>query len=125
MPPKTTFEKGVPYDIVCKTANSIQLALEMDIAWLVSVMKTTDGENPNPEWSGAMVEAFREKGTTSGLASHLTFGPLIDMTPSHPDIILTRVNFVQEAINQQYIHLSADIQLFKAIMQIIWSDLKQ
>ena len=63
----------MPYDIVSKTANSIQLALEMEIARLVSVLKIADGENHHSEWFGAMAATSREKGTTSGPASHFIF----------------------------------------------------
>lgn len=47
------------------------------------------------------------------------------MTPAHPDTVLSTIIFIEEVMEQQnvpFIHLCADMQLYKIIMQIKWSD---
>ena len=66
----------------------------------------------------------REKGFISK-ATRYIYGPLIDAPPSHPDTVLTSIVYIEEFMKshgQRYVHLVADLQLFKVAMQIKWSD---
>ena len=121
-PPNTALTCGIAYDLLCKTMANIHKAMERDLAWLVSIIQSTDDEEPIPEWSGAITASSRE-GRTVGMVSHFVFGPLIDLPPAHPNTILTKVIFIEGSLRQQRnIHLSADMQLYKIIMQVKWAD---
>ena len=105
-------------------SHAVRSALESDIQWMLAVLESTDGPQPEPEWSGAMASAARKRGDLQGVATHFVFGPLIDSPPAHPDTVLTTLVFINEFMEQHklpYIHLSADMQLFKVILQIKWS----
>ena len=124
MPPEVTCNIGQPFQLVAKTTAAVRSALESDIQWMLAVLESTDGPQPEPEWSGAMASAARKRGDLQGVATHFVFGPLIDSPPAHPDTVLTTLVFINEFMEQHklpYIHLSADMQLFKVILQIKWS----
>ncbi|XP_066967397.1 uncharacterized protein [Macrobrachium rosenbergii] len=123
VPPKITLQCGLSYDLLCRSGNSLQAALEKDISWLVSLLQNSDEDDPPPEWAGAMVQSCRMEGMPDGPASQSIFGPLIDMPPSHPDTVLTTLMFIEKSLkNRKFIHLCADMQLYKVILQIKWSD---
>ena len=56
----------------------------------------------------------------------LLFGPLIDAPPANPDTVLTTLLYIEKFLKQinskSYIHICADIQLYKIMMQIMWSN---
>ena len=125
-PPKVTSHVGQPYEHVSKTAASVRSALESDMRWMVSVVQSTDGDTPKSEWSGTMRSLAKETGNVPGVATQFVFGPLIDSPPAHPDTVLTTLTFIEEFMKQHnmvYTHLSADMQLYKVILQIKWSHL--
>ena len=86
-------QHGLSNDLLCKSENSIQEALEKDVFWLTSVLQHTETEDVAPEWAGTMVASSRTDGSAHGPASQYMFGPLIDMPPSHPDTIFTTLLF--------------------------------
>ena len=109
VPPKVTLECGLPYDLLCRSNNSVQTALEKDISRLVSILLQTEIDDLKPEWAGAMVASSRAEGSGYGPASHFIFGPQIDRHPSHPDTILTTLMLLEKSLKTTpYLHLSAD-----------------
>ena len=93
--------------------------------WMVSVVQSTDGDTPKSEWSGTMASLAKETGDVPGVATQFVFGPLIDSPPAHPDTVLTTLMFIEEFMKQHdmvHIHISADMQLYKVILQMKWSD---
>ena len=124
VPPELVCHTGQSFELVSQTATSVRFALETDIRWLVSMMDNIDGDNPKSEWSGTMTNLAREMGKTPSAANQFVFGPLIDSPPAHPDTVLTTLIFIEKFMKQHgmsYIHLSADMQLYKVILQIKWS----
>lgn len=116
-------QHGLSYDLLCKATNSVQAALEKDISWLVSVLHQMETDDPTPEWTGATVVSSRADGSAHGPASHIVFGTLTDMPLSHPDTILTTLLFLEESLQTRpFVHFSADIQLYRVIQQIKWSN---
>ncbi len=76
------------------------------------------------EWSGYMNKNARENESTRKETKYV-FGPLLDATPSHPDTVLTSIIFIEDFIKsycQKYLYEVADLQLYKIILQIKWSD---
>ena len=71
-----------------------------------------------------MTREAREK-CLQGMPTKYVFGPLIDATRNHPDTVLTTLTFIKKFVNnhgQQHIVVVADIQLYKIILRIKWSD---
>ncbi len=123
LPPSVDVHTGVPYRVVEHGMDDISKSLKADLEWLTKVV-TSDDDEPPSEWSGYMNYLAREDGFVSK-ATRYMYGPLIDSTPSHPDTVLTSMLYIEEFImshGQQYVHLVADLQLFKVAIQIKWSD---
>ncbi|MES9884496.1 MAG: hypothetical protein ABW185_26930, partial [Sedimenticola sp.] len=123
LPPATDDHYGLPYHVVEERLNDISNALKADVEWLTNT-ETADDDNPPAEWFGYMNHLARENGFVSK-ATRYIYGPLIDATPSHPDTILTSILFIEEFMKshgQKYVHIVADLQLFKVAIQIKWSD---
>ena len=104
IPPMIASNCGPSYELICKSANSVQTALEKDTAWLVSLLKQIEPDESEPEWSGAMVTASKADGSAYGPASNFIFGPLIDMPPSHPDTVLTTLLFFKRMSGRSTLH---------------------
>ena len=58
---------------------------------MLAVLESTDGPQPEPEWSGAMASAARKLGDLQGIATHFVYGPLIVSTSAHPATVLTTI----------------------------------
>ncbi len=118
-PPITHNHDGIPYHKAVERMESIDVALKADVEWLTKVIHGDNDDDPPVEWSGYMNYMAREK------ATRYIYGPLLDAPPSHPDTFLTSIIYIEafmKSHGQKYIHLVADLQLFKMAMQIKWSD---
>ncbi|MES9884700.1 MAG: hypothetical protein ABW185_27970 [Sedimenticola sp.] len=123
LPPVTDVHSGVPYHVVVQRMGDLKKSLNADLEWLSQIVTPGDDEPPT-EWSGYMNHLAREDGFVSKATRYL-YGPLIDSTPSHPDTVLTSLLYIEEFMKshgQLYVHLVADLQLFKVAMQIKWSN---
>ena len=70
-----------------------------------------------------MSKLASEEGVVSAATNYL-YGPLIDAPPSHPDTVLTSIHYIEQyaqSQGQMYIHLTADLQLYKIAMMTKWS----
>ena len=123
-PPITSTHDGIPYPEAVKRMEDLKEALKADVDWLNSVIHGHDGGEEPTEWSGFMCHLSREKGFVSK-ATRYVFGPLIDAPPSHPDTVLTSLMYIERFVRshgQRYVHVVADLQLFKTAIQIKWSN---
>ena len=121
LPPPFPDHDGVPFTEVSKTMENLGKALQSDTEWLAHVLTN---EDLPMEWPGYMNHVAREKGFISKSTNYV-YGPLIDASPSHPDTILTSMLYLEEFFKshgKKYLNLVADLQIFKVIMQIKWSD---
>ena len=60
-------------------------------------------------------------------ATRYNYGPRTDSPPTHIDTVLTSMTYTEEFLNNlgmKQICLTADMQLYKLAMQIMWSDPK-
>ncbi len=123
LPPKIDMHSGQSYDLLLRTSESVQKALQKDMTWITSIALQGPESDLKPEWGGQMMASARADGTAQGPATKFVFGPLIDMPPAHPDTVLTTLMFVDKAVGgNRDLHLSADMQLYKIILQIKWSN---
>ena len=54
-----------------------------------------------------------------------TFGPLIDAPPSHPDTIVTTLDYCKnysQSLGMNTVHITLDMQLYMVAIQVKWSD---
>jgi len=119
IPPRSTCETSIG-KMHTSPAESVTQALEEDLAWLAEVAT----EDSCIEWSGSMTRAARATKTPCK-ATKYVFGPLIDATPSHPDTILTTLMLIEKFVHEhghKYLHVAADMQLYRVTMMIKWSD---
>jgi hypothetical protein len=101
----------------------LSAALTTDVNWISSIVDAHDEENPPVDWSGYMAAKARDKGDFEK-ATNYVFGPLIDYPPSHPDTMLTSLNFMEKVVKQhkqKYIFVAVDMQLYKVALKIKWS----
>ena len=61
-PPEVTCHVGQPFELLSKISSS--------------VVESTHGANPKPEWSGAMASSAREMGNVPDVATQFVFGPV-------------------------------------------------
>ena len=87
-PPKTTLAEGESYNRTVKKMKSIEHAVQNDIGWLVSIIKSTKEGNTGVEWSGYMASIAHQQDIPLNATKYI-FGPRINETPSHPDTVLT------------------------------------
>ena len=99
--------------------------MSSDLEWLQRVVASDQsGVHDIPEWSGYMKSQARGTGTNTS-ATNYVFGPLIDAPPSHPDTVLTIIMHAEQFLKshgQTFMHLVADMQLYKVILKVKWSD---
>ncbi len=96
----------------------------------MSSLATKDNEedgDPESDWSGYMAKKASKVGY-KGKPTQFIFGPLVDSTPAHPDTVLTSMEFIDASTKshgQVYTHVMADMQLYKLILKIKWTDLER
>ena len=72
-----------------------------------------------------MARAAKDDGQLPGIATPFIFGPLIDSPPAHPDTVLSTLSFNERFLVQHgmtYMHISADLQIYRIILQVKWSN---
>ena len=92
---------------------------------MVSVLNNTKSLDPVPDWAGTMARAAKDDGQLPGIATSFIFGPLFDSPPAHPDTVLSTLSFIERFLDQYgttYMHISADLQIYRIILQVKWSN---
>jgi hypothetical protein len=125
-PPHLSNNIDQPYEDICKLQEILALAQLQDMNWLKSLFDKTSDEPPL-EWSGFMTQLVRNQTSISPkAATPFVFGPLIDAPPSHPDTILSTMEYCQNYLLGQgmsTVHISLDMQLYMVALQVKWSDM--
>ena len=116
-PPSVSNHIGQPFKDVCKLNGSVTQAHLADMQWLLTLFNT-DGEEYPLEWSGYMTTLARNHHATSPKPfTPFAFGPLVDAPPSHPDTIVTTLDYCKHGINylqslgMKTVHITLDMQL--------------
>ncbi len=102
-------------------AESVSSALKSYVEWLCTIVNT---DEPGTEWARHVIQLARENGSLSK-ATKFIFGPLIDATLNDPDTVLTAMTYIETFIKmhgKKYAHLIVDVQLYKLVIKIKWSD---
>ncbi len=123
-PPAVEVTSGMSYMEVCARQNSLSVAQEKDMKWL-NMITTLD---ESMEWGGFNSNEARNNQVTKKPASTYMFGPLIDAKASHPDTVLTSLEYLKKTLTEMgmtNVHISVDMQLYMVACQIIWNDVDQ
>ena len=71
---------------------------------------------------------MHSKRCIAGKATRYTFGPLVDSLPAHADTVLSSLLYIENFVKQHntyFVHVVADMQIYKVVMQIKWADCKR
>lgn len=101
-------------------STSLARARELDLHFLKSV---TTSENV-AEYGGYITKVAREQDHVVRPATVTRYRPLIDLKPSDPSTIKTALIEAQSLTSdcgQRFVVITADQQLYKVIMDNIWS----
>ena len=82
-------------------------------------------QNPMcPEYNGCNTELCRDQGQSLQHKTQVTYMPLIDITPSHPDTIMTAMSEAQKHTKnrgQDYVLVTCDMLLYKVVLGVKWA----
>ena len=119
VPPDIRVHQGLPFTLLQQLHEHISSAVNLDVAWLVHVINTTNDDSPQAEWSGYMANVAKTKFLEPSVATNFLFGPLISAPPANPDTVLTTMLYIEKFIEQNSsttnIHVCADMQLYKIV----------
>ena len=77
-----------------------------------------------PEFNGYNTQICRDQGHSPKFRTKTIYMPLIDMTPSDPDTIMTALHQAQQITSdrgQDYVLFTADLQLYRVAVNILWA----
>ncbi len=77
-----------------------------------------------PEFNGYNTAACREQKGNIMPKTTAVYLPLIDMTPSDPDTIMTALSRAQELTlktGQEFVVFTCDLQLYRVALNVIWT----
>ena len=121
MPDKEAKRQILPLKILARQRLSEKRAGDIDMAFIQSVTS----EDPCPEFGGFNTKMAREQGHVIQPASKVMYTPLLDMTPSDPDTMMTAMVQAQKLTNetgQVYTVFTADQQLYRVMVNVIWAN---
>ncbi|CAH3171359.1 unnamed protein product [Porites lobata] len=88
MPPTCASKSVLPLKVLCSAAIAERRAKEIDFSFLRDVTN----EESCPEFNGYNTTLTRQQGISYAPKTQAAYLPLIDMTPSDPDTILTALH---------------------------------
>ena len=120
MPEQLTIKQVLPLKVLAAMSISCTRAREMDTVFINNVIKTDNC----PEFNGYNTKICREQDHAPKPKTKAMYLPLIDMTPSDPDTILTSLRQAQEittTCGQEFVVFTGDLQLYKVAVNILWA----
>ena len=128
IPPCLNVTSGMEFEHLKKQENKhVRQAFQEDSTWLRAVsIKGNDSDYNEIEWAGYMKEMHSKD--PAGKATRYTFGPLVDSPPAHADTVLSSLLYIENFVKQHntnFVNVVADMQIYKAIVQIKWADCKR
>jgi hypothetical protein len=121
--PPPVYASGISYKEACERQHSLSAAQEKDVKWL----NTLYIEEKAMEWFGFNNKEARYDQVPKQPPSTYMFGPLIDAKASHPDTVLTSLEYLKTSLTDMgmtRIHISVDLQLYMVASQIKWNDVE-
>ena len=106
--------------ILAETAKVSTRAREMDFLFL----KEMSNSDNRPEFNGYNTQICRDQGQLPKFKTKAMYMPLINMTPSDPDSIMTALYQAQQITSQhgqENVLFTADLQLYRVAVNILWA----
>ena len=120
MPQKDSLRSVLPLKVLCSSIISAQRADELDVTFLRDVIKN----ETCPEYNGYNTNVTRDQGVSMQPKTKAVYLPLIDMTPSDPDTMMTALHEAKrltEERGQKYAIFTSDQQLYKVAVDVKWA----
>lgn len=119
--PDVTINLSVPsLKTLCHIEISKRRARATDFAFFKDVIQS----DLCPEYNGYNSKLCREQGHSLSVGTKAMYLPLIDMTPSNPDTMMTALIQAQKLVTeagQDYLVFTCDQQLYRVSLQVMWS----
>ena len=103
---------------------SLNRAQETDFSFVQDILSSTQC----PEYNGYNTGQCREAGQYTHMKTNADYLPLIDMTPSDQDTIMTalsKAKILTTEYGQNFTVFTADLQLYRVAVNIVWAYLEQ
>ena len=120
MPDNCSKKSVLPLKVLCSAILSERRAKELDIAFLRDVTNNEDC----PEYNGYNTMVTRRQGVSMQPKTKAVYLPLIDMTPSDPDTIMTALHEAKRLTKergQKNVIFTSDQQLYKVAVEVQWA----
>lgn len=120
MPQKDSLKSVLPLKVLCSSIISARRAEELDVTFLRDVIKN----ETCPEYNGYNTNVTRDQGVSMQPKTKAVYLPLIDMTPSDPDTMMTALHEAKrltEERAQKYAIFTSDQQLYKVAVDVKWA----
>ena len=120
MPDNCSKKSVLPLKVLCSAILSERRAKELDIAFLRDVTNNEDC----PEYNGYNTMVTRQQGVSMQPKTKAVYLPLIDMTPSDPDTIMTALQEAKRLTKEQgqkTVIFTSDQQLYKVAIEVQWA----
>ena len=119
MPEKCSKKQVLPLKVLCSRIISERRARELDFEFLNEI-----GNDKNcPEYNGFNTKITREQGQSLKPKTNAIYLPLIDMTPSDPDTMMTALHEAMKltkARGQERLVFTSDQQLYRVALEVSW-----
>ena len=120
MPKEKSLKSVLPLKVLAHRVVAANRARETDFAFFQDVITCEDC----PEFNGYNTRLQRGHGQTPMPKTKASYLPLIDMTPSDPDTMMTALTEAQRLTGQsgqEFTVFTCDQQLYRVAMKIIWA----
>jgi hypothetical protein len=120
MPKKCSKKSVLPLKVLCSAILSERRAKVLDIDFLRDVTNT----EACPEYNGYNTRMTRQQGVSMQPKTKAVYLPLIDMTPSDPDTIMTALHEAKRLSKergQKNTIFTSDQQLYRVAVEVQWA----
>lgn len=115
------FQKSVlPLTVLCRGILSSQKSKETDFDFINDVLF----QDKCPEFNGYNTKFFRNSHKPFMPATSTAYKPLIDMSPAHPDTMMTalvQAQIITKEAGQEITVFTCDQQLYRVALHVIWA----
>ena len=114
-------QEVLPLKVLCQQVISVNRCKEEDFDFIQAALSSDD----TPDFNGFNTEKMRRSNQDIKPKSEVRYRPLINKTPSDPSTMLTAMTDVEkktEEAGQHQTVFTADQQLYRVCLDIIWSN---
>ncbi len=120
MPQNAKCKTVLPLRVLAQQVIARKSAEKVDLAFMKDVLSKPEC----PEFNGYNTAASREQDRSPKQKTNAVYLPLIDMTPSDPDTMMTAMTRAQQITlktGQEFVVFTCDLQLYRVALYVIWA----